>query len=90
AEALSYGLIGSVVAPGTAYTRAREIADAISANGPVAVRAVLRALRETEGLPEDEALKIELEIGMPVFATQDAREGPRAFAEKRPANFIGR
>ncbi|MEO6205599.1 MAG: crotonase/enoyl-CoA hydratase family protein, partial [Mycobacteriales bacterium] len=87
AEALSYGLIGSVVAPGTAYTRAREIADAISANGPFAVRSVLRALRETEGLPEAEALKIELEIGMHVFATEDAKEGPRAFAEKRPPIF---
>jgi enoyl-CoA hydratase len=90
AEALDYGLIGSVVPDGTAYARAREIADSISANGPVAVRSVLRSLRETEGLPEDEALKVELEIGMPVFATEDAREGPRAFAEKRPANFVGR
>src|SRR4051794_26024592 len=89
-EALEYGLIGSVVPDGTAYARAREIADAISANGPIAVRSVLRSLRETEGLPEDEALKVELEIGMPVFATEDAREGPRAFAEKRPANFVGR
>jgi enoyl-CoA hydratase len=90
AEALDIGLIGSVVPSGTAYARAREIADAISANGPVAVRSVLRSLRETEGLPEEEALKVELEIGMPVFATEDAREGPRAFAEKRPANFVGR
>ncbi|MDT7570765.1 MAG: enoyl-CoA hydratase [Actinomycetota bacterium] len=90
AEALTYGLIGSVVPDGTAYARAREIADSIAANGPIAVRSVLRSLRETEGLPEDEALKVELEIGMPVFATEDAREGPRAFAEKRPANFVGR
>ena len=90
AEAKDIGLIGSVVADGTAYAKAREIADAISANGPIAVRSVLRSLRETEGLPEDEALKVELEIGMPVFATEDAREGPRAFAEKRPATFVGR
>ena len=66
------------------------IADQISANGPLAVKAVLRSLRETEGVSEDEALKIELEIGMPVFATEDAKEGPRAFAEKRPAQFTGR
>lgn len=89
-EALSYGLIGSVVPDGTALSRAREIADAICANGPLAVQAVKRSLTATEGLPEDEALKIELEIGMPVFATEDAREGPRAFAEKRPAVFHGR
>ena len=66
-----------------------EIADQIGANGPLAVKAVLRSLRETEGVPEEEALKIELEIGMAVFATNDAKEGPRAFAEKRPAHFTG-
>jgi enoyl-CoA hydratase len=89
-EALGYGLIGHVVPKGTALQKALEIADAICANGPLAVKAVLRSLRETEGLPEDEALKIELEIGMRVFATEDAKEGPRAFAEKRTPNFTGR
>ncbi len=89
-EALSYGLIGHVVPNGTALAKAHEIADAIAANGPIAVRSVLRSLRETEGLPEDEALKIEMEIGMHVFATEDAKEGPRAFAEKRTPNFVGR
>ena len=89
-EALEYGLIGHVVPDGTALAKAHELADLISANGPVAVRSVLRSLRETEGLPEDEALKIELDIGMQVFRTEDAKEGPRAFAEKRPAVFVGR
>ncbi len=89
-QALEYGLIGSVVPTGTALERALEIATAVCANGPVAVRAVKRSLTETEGLPEDEALKVELQIGMPVFATEDAKEGPRAFAEKRPATFVGR
>jgi enoyl-CoA hydratase len=89
-EALSYGLIGHVVPTGTALRKAHEIAGAIAENGPVAVRSVLRSLRETEGLPEDDALKVELEIGMHVFATEDAKEGPRAFAEKRKPNFVGR
>ncbi|MCW2600154.1 MAG: caiD 2 [Frankiales bacterium] len=89
-EALSYGLIGHVVPNGDALRKAHEIADAICENGPIAVKSVLRSLRETEGLPEDEALKIELEIGMHVFATEDAKEGPRAFAEKRKPNFVGR
>jgi enoyl-CoA hydratase len=88
-EALQYGLIGHVVPKGQALTKALEIADQIGANGPLAVKAVLRSLRETEGVPEEEALKIELEIGMAVFATNDAKEGPRAFAEKRPAQFTG-
>lgn len=89
-EALQYGLIGHVVPKGKALAKAMEIAEAIAANGPLAVKAVLRSLKETEGLPEQEALKIELEIGMPVFATQDAKEGPRAFAEKRPPVFVGK
>jgi enoyl-CoA hydratase len=89
-EALDIGLIGHVVPAGQALTKAFEIAEQIAANGPLAVKAVLRSLRETEGVPEDEALKIELEIGMPVFATEDSKEGPRAFAEKRPPVFQGK
>ena len=61
----------------------------VAANGPLAVQAVLRSLRESRELPETEGLALELEIGMPVYATNDAQEGPRAFKEKRPANFTG-
>ncbi|MGZ6497026.1 MAG: crotonase/enoyl-CoA hydratase family protein, partial [Actinomycetota bacterium] len=67
-----------------------EIADKIAANGPLSVKAILRSLRETEGLTEEEALKKELEIGLPIFGTEDAREGPKAFAEKRTPNFQGK
>ena len=45
---------------------------------------------ETEGLPEKEALAKELEIGWPIFATEDAKEGPRAFMEKRKPDFKGK
>ena len=62
----------------------------IDANGPLAVQAVLRALRATECLPESEAMKIDSEIGMPVFMTDDAKEGPTAFMEKRTPQFKGR
>jgi enoyl-CoA hydratase len=88
-EALTIGLIGHVVPSGEALKKAHEIADAIAENGPLAVKAVLRSLRETEGLPEAEALKVELEIGIPIFATNDSKEGPRAFAEKRKPSFTG-
>ena len=48
---------------------------------------MLRTLRETACLPEPEAFKIEAEIGTKVFMTNDAKEGPMAFAEKRTPNF---
>jgi len=83
-EALAVGLIGRVVPDGRALDEALRIAEVISANGPLAVEAIKRSVRETEGVPEAEALKIELEIGWPIFATEDASEGQRAFAEKRP------
>lgn len=89
-EARAMGLVGHVVPEGRALESAREIAGRIAANGPLAVQAILRSLRETEGLPEAEALAREAEIGLPVFASEDAREGPRAFAEKREPAFKGR
>ncbi len=89
-EALSLGLIGYVVPDGEALGRALEIAGRIAANGPLAVQAILRTMRETEGLAEDEAFTIEARLGTAVFASQDAKEGPKAFAEKRPPEFHGR
>ena len=88
-EAKEVGLIGHLVPDGSALDRAMELAEQVAANGPLAVQAVLRSLRETRELPESEGLALELEIGMPVYATQDAQEGPRAFAEKRTPRFTG-
>lgn len=88
-EAKEVGLVGHVVPDGQALTRARELADQIAANGPLAVQAVLASLRGSANLHEEEALARELELGWPIFATNDAKEGPRAFAEKRTPSFTG-
>jgi enoyl-CoA hydratase len=87
AESRDIGLIGRVVPDGQALPVALEIAAMINGNGPIAVEAILRSVWETDSLPEPEALALELQIGQPVFASEDSREGTKAFAEKRPANF---
>jgi enoyl-CoA hydratase len=91
AQCREFGLIGHVVPDGQAVARAREIAARIAANGPLAVKAILKSVRETFGMPEKEAFEQkEMAIGIPVFATKDAQEGPRAFLEKRKPVFQGK
>lgn len=89
-EALRIGLIGHVVPDGEALPKAMEIAAAIAANGPLAVQAILRTMRETEAMPENEAFTIDARRGLAVFASDDAKEGPTAFAEKRQPKFLGK
>jgi enoyl-CoA hydratase len=90
AEAERIGLIGRVVDDGKALETALQIGEKIAGNGPLAVQAIKRSVQATEGLPEPEALKIELEIGLPIFGTADAKEGTRAFKEKREPRYEGR
>jgi enoyl-CoA hydratase len=87
AEAKEIGLIGYVVPDGEALTKALEIAEVINDNGPLAVQAILKAIRETEGLHENDAFKIDTQIGIKVFLSDDAKEGPLAFKEKRAPQF---
>ena len=88
-EAKEIGLIGHVVPDGTALDKAREIAALVAANGPLAVQAILRTIRDTEGMHEEDAFKLDAKVGAPVFSSNDAKEGPRAFAEKRTPVFTG-
>ncbi len=88
-EALQMGLIGHVVPDGTALDKALELAALISANGPLAVRAVLKTMRDSEGKHENDCWADDAEVGMAVFRSNDAKEGPRAFMEKRAPKFTG-
>jgi enoyl-CoA hydratase len=90
AEAKEYGLIGHVVPDGQALAKAREIAAMVVANGPLAVQAILATIRESEGRHEDDCWADDARRGAAVFASADAKEGPRAFAEKRAPQFSGR
>ncbi len=84
------GLVNHVVPDGQALAKAREIAARIAANGPLAVKAILATLRETENMSEADAFAIEQRHGLAVMSSEDAIEGPRAFLEKRPPVFKGR
>ncbi|MEV5746982.1 crotonase/enoyl-CoA hydratase family protein [Actinoallomurus sp. NPDC052308] len=88
-EALRMGLINRIVPDGQALKTAREIADDIASCGPLAVQAILETYRRTEGQAEADALRISDELGWPVIGSADAKEGARAFKEKRPAVFTG-
>jgi enoyl-CoA hydratase len=87
AEAKEIGLIGHVVPDGQALDKALEIAGAIAANGPLSVDAILRTLHETQHMSEQEAFDHEAVYSNQVMASDDAKEGPRAFAEKRTPQF---
>ena len=87
-EALAMGFLNYVTED--VMGKAMEIAEKIAANGPLAVKAIRRSVKECLGLPEREAMQLESQISAPVFRTEDAREGPRAFMEKRQPVYHGR
>ncbi len=93
-EAKSWGLVNAVVPADEVMPRARALAADIVAAAPLAVAAVKEVLRATEGLPLREAYGLlrsgKLPIYASVLASEDAEEGPRAFAEKRDPVWKGR
>jgi enoyl-CoA hydratase len=89
-RAYEIGLINAVVAPGTALEAARALAAKIVANGPLAVAASKRIIVESRDWPAAEAFKRQSAVAAPIFSSEDAIEGSRAFAEKRAPNWKGK
>jgi methylglutaconyl-CoA hydratase len=90
AEALADGVADKVVAPERLDAEARRLAEAIAANGPVAVRQAKKAIDGGFDLPIAEALAHERDCYQAVLATEDRLEALRAFAERLPPRFKGR
>lgn len=90
-DALRLGLVNRVVAPGEALAEAEELARRIADEAaPLAVRACLAAVTAGAHLPLADALALEADLFAGLFSTADAREGPRAFLEKRRPVFEGK
>ena len=89
-RAHALGLVNRLAPKGGALDAARGLAAEIAANGPLAVRATKQILSEAPGWPQDERWDRQRKIIEPVFASADAAEGSRAFAEKRAPRWTGR
>lgn len=89
-RALEMGLLNAVVPREQLLDTAYEYARRITANAPLAVQATKRSVLEGLGMDLRDAYRNEARISGEIFATEDAKEGPRAFAEKRPPVWQGR
>ena len=89
-RAYELGLLNRVTEPGEAVAGALALAEAIAANGPLALAATKRILTESVDWPESEFFDRQDTIADPVYNSQDAREGATAFAEKRAPVWQGR
>jgi enoyl-CoA hydratase len=88
ARAETWGLVNEVVEPDALLVRARELAQTIAANAPIAVQAAKRVI--DAGLPTSHAIALEGAAGVMCGMTEDAQEGRQSFLERRPPRFQGR
>ena len=89
-EALRIGLVNHVCEPGELIPAAEALAKKIIANAPLAIQYAMEAIEHGLEMPQEEGLFLEAALFGLCCATEDMREGTRAFLEKRPAQFQGR
>jgi enoyl-CoA hydratase len=89
-EALRIGLVNATVAPAHLLSEAETLARKVASLAPLAIRACLKAVTDGLTLSLAEGLQLEAELFSSLFATEDMREGTRAFLEKRAPVFQGK
>ncbi|MFL5686679.1 MAG: enoyl-CoA hydratase-related protein [Chloroflexota bacterium] len=89
-EAFAAGLVTSVVPAGDVISAALTLADTVASMPPLAVRAAKRSVLAAAELPLSGGLRAERDAFFDLFATEDQREGMRAFRAKRPPTWVGR
>jgi enoyl-CoA hydratase len=89
-KALEYGLVARVAEPGKAVDEAIALASRIAKNAPLSVAASKQLIADSFGRTEEEFWKHQGPFTARVFTSEDAKEGPRSFAEKRPPSWTGR
>jgi enoyl-CoA hydratase len=89
-EALRIGLVNRVVEPAELLPAAEALARKIMANAPLAVKFSIEAIERGYEMPQEQGLFLEATLFGLCCATEDMREGTRAFVEKRPAKFQGK
>jgi len=89
-EALRIGLVNSVVPLAELLPAARQLTETIAADAPLAVKATKEAAVRGMDLPLSEGLRVENLLARVIECTEDPKEGPRAFAERRAPHYQGR
>jgi enoyl-CoA hydratase len=88
-KAYEFGIVSRVVPPEELLPTAQTMAQKIAGYAPLAVRSMLELVKRQGNLPEGEAMRLAGTMRWAIGQTNDAKEGPRAFAEKRPAVYTG-
>ncbi|MGA9374317.1 MAG: crotonase/enoyl-CoA hydratase family protein [Mycobacterium sp.] len=88
-EAAAWGFVNKLTEPGEALAGALELAEKITANGPLAVAVTKEIIVKSAEWSQKEMWQKQIELIGPVFASKDAIEGATAFAEKRAPNWSG-